>query len=157
MPRIDLTPLAAGEVRAALDIWASAQTARDLAPSPGRRERVSVRLHQAVGSPHHLALLARYGGRPAGMALAEPYADSPGTGHVSMVFVTPAYWGCRIGSTLLERLQDPGAGWSALSLWTRTANTRALRLYRSAGFVDTGERSSLGKGEEILRLSWPGA
>ena len=157
MPRITVEPLGHDGVEAAVDVWLRAQHARHMTPSPARRARVADKLTGAVDAHGHLALVARYGPHLAGMALAEPYASDgaePPTGHVSMVFVVPEYWGCRIGSALVRRLQSGDQGWEALSLWTRTENRRALRLYSGAGFVDTGDRSVLGKGEEILRLSW---
>ncbi len=39
-------------------------------------------------------------------------------------------------------------------MWTRATNRRSLRLYDSCGFTDTGDRSSLHEGAEIIRLEW---
>ncbi len=157
MPRITVEPLVLDGVDGAVDVWLRARHARHITPSPARRERVAHKIATAATADDQLSLVAYYGEHLAGMALAEPYAGPEATtptGHVSMVFVVPEYWGCRIGSALLSRLQG-APSWQALSLWTRTENRRALRLYAAAGFADTGERSVLGKGEEILRLSWP--
>ena len=107
-----------------------------------------------------VALLAEYGEEPAGVALAEHYRDEDGTdtarGHVALLAVVPARWGNGIGSALVQALQQPpeGTAWTALSVWTRTSNSRGQRLCHSCGFVDTGERAHLREGEEILRLSW---
>ena len=60
------------------------------------------------------------------------------------------------GGALVRALQAPPQGqvWTRLSVWTRSDNRRALRLYDSCGFVDTGERASLHEGDQITRLEW---
>ena len=94
------------------------------------------------------------------MVVAEPYLGAHGIdatcGHIAMVFVHPAHWGSGIGGSLLRALQEPAEGrdWTRLSVWTRADNQRALRLYASSGFVDTGERASLHEGDQINRLEW---
>ena len=160
MPRTVITAIAEPEqLAAAVDVWAAARAAGGRTPTPGRRARVEAKLEGGVRDGG-VALLATYGGRPAGMVVAEPYAEGgvvdPACGHVAMVFVEPGYWGSGIGGRLLRALQSPPAGtaWTRLSVWTRTTNRRALRLYDSCGFVDTGDRSTLHEGEEIIRLEW---
>ena len=73
-----------------------------------------------------------------------------------MVFVDPGYWGSGIGGALVRALQAPPEGqvWTRLSVWTRSDNRRALRLYDSCGFVDTGDRAALHEGDQISRLEW---
>jgi ribosomal protein S18 acetylase RimI-like enzyme len=68
----------------------------------------------------------------------------------------PGYWGSGIGGALVRALQAPPDGqvWTRLSVWTRSDNRRALRLYDSCGFVDTGERAALHEGDQISRLEW---
>lgn len=89
------------------------------------------------------------------MLLAEQFVDGqpdPYCGHVAMVFVDPAVWGSGVGSRLLRDLQE--RDWSQLSVWTRTDNTRAQRLYRTVGFTDTGNRAHLQDGDVIMQLAW---
>lgn len=156
MPRTVITPIRDADQReAAAAIWAAARRAGGRTPAPGRRERVA---EQLVSSD--VALLATYGDKPAGMVVAEPYVEDgavdPACGHISMVFVDPGYWGSGIGGALIRALQAPPAGqvWTRLSVWTRNDNKRALRLYDSCGFVDTGDRASLHEGDQISRLEW---
>lgn len=155
MPRITVD-LARSEddVRAALEVWSAANAARRKPPGAVRTERVAAKLAEA-----EVLLLARYGDRPAGMALAETYVDGdpdPACGHVSMVFVDPARWGSGIGTRLVRALQSRPAGreWDRLSVWTRLDNKRGRRLYSGTGFVDTGDRATLQDGDVIVRLSW---
>jgi GNAT superfamily N-acetyltransferase len=157
MPRIRVDPLTEQHHEDALEIWAAARRAVDRDPGPTRRTRLAAELHAAP-----VALLAWYGERAAGVALAEPFlrdaGADPGTGHVSLVCVTPAYWACGLGTALLRALQAPPAStsWVALSGWLREDNRRARRLYASCGFVDAGDRADLHEGDRIMRLRWPG-
>lgn len=156
MPRTVITAITTPEqVAAAVDVWAAAREAVGGRPTPARRARVEAKVRDSG-----LALLATYGDKPAGMVVAEPYVEGGVVdltcGHVAMVFVEPGYWGSGIGGALLRALQSPphGTTWARLSVWTRATNRRALRLYGSSGFVDTGDRSTLHEGEEIIRLEW---
>lgn len=156
MPRTVITPITdAAQRTTASEIWAAAKHAGGRTPSPDRRERIAEKL---VSSD--VALLAMYGDKPAGMIVAEPYLEDgeidPTCGHIAMVFVDPGYWGSGIGGALIRALQAPpeGQAWTRLSVWTRNDNRRALRLYDSCGFVDTGDRAALHEGDEITRLEW---
>lgn len=152
MPRIlvDVATTAA-ERELAMRVWRAANHARRRPAGEIRAGRVRERLESA-----QLLLVAHYGTRPAGMALAEQFVAGgqavPGTGHIAMIYVDPAVWGCGVGSKLLRDLQ--GRSWTRLSLWTRTDNRRARRLCEGTGFRDTGDRSQLQGGEEIMRLLW---
>ncbi|EON23376.1 MULTISPECIES: GNAT family N-acetyltransferase [Nocardioides] len=156
MPRTVITAITDAEQRAAAaGIWAAARRAGGRTPAPGRQERIAEKLASS-----DVALLATYGDKPAGMIVAEPYLEDdvvdPTCGHISMVFVEPGYWGSGIGGALVRALQAPPAGqaWTRLSVWTRDDNRRALRLYDSCGFVDTGDRVTLHEGDQINRLEW---
>ncbi|WP_210648526.1 GNAT family N-acetyltransferase [Nocardioides sp. SYSU D00065] len=150
--------------RLAVGVWQAARLATGRTPSPGRLERVAVRLADATSrsSSGAVALLAHYGERPAGMLLAETYVDDHGpeasTGHLSMVLVDPALWGCGVASALVRAVQrgDEGPGWRRLSVWVRETDRRARRLYTARGFGVTGERSTLHEGEVIDRWEWRG-
>jgi GNAT superfamily N-acetyltransferase len=89
------------------------------------------------------------------MLLAEPFFDGatePGTGHVSMLYVDPAVWGSGVGTKLLRDLE--GRSWDRLSAWTRADNRRGRRVLLAAGFTDSGNRSQLQDGEEIVQFRW---
>ncbi|MEX0427454.1 N-acetyltransferase family protein [Nocardioides sp. DS6] len=152
MPRIPVVRADSPELRAlAREIWRTADAARPRPAGALRAERVRHKIEAA-----ELLLVAHYGTRPAGMLLAETYvADGvpdPEVGHLSMVFVDPAVWGSRVGTTLVRDLQ--GRQWSQLSAWTRTDNRRAQRLLLATGFVDSGARSTLQDGDELRQLIW---
>lgn len=152
MPRIIVTEIDSDEQRAlAVDIWRAANAARRRTATEARVRRVREKVAGA-----ELALLAHYGTRPAGMLVAETYlvdgVPLPGYGHISMVFVDPAVWGSHVGTEMIRDLQSHD--WEGLSVWTRTDNRRAQRLYERTGFTDTGNRSTLHDGEEIMQLAW---
>ncbi|MFT4084604.1 MAG: GNAT family N-acetyltransferase [Nocardioides sp.] len=135
----------------AVRIWGLANAARWRPAGELRATRVREKISSA-----ELLLVAHYGERPAGMLLAETYLEDgvplPGIGHISMVFVDPAVWGSRVGSSLVRDLQN--REFDGLSVWTRTDNRRAQRLYLSTGFTDTGNRSALQDGDEIMQFAW---
>lgn len=160
MPRTIITPIADDEARQlAVDVWAAARTATGPRPSPGRTQRVAEKM-SAHGTDRDVALLAHYGQRPAGMLVAEPFLGEHGTddacGHLSMVFVDPALWGCGVAGALVRSLQraEHGPGWTRLSVWTRETDRRGRRLYVARGFTDTGERAALREGDVICRWEW---
>ena len=149
MPRITVATASPDDLDVVMAIWAAANATRQRPAGPQRAARVREKI--AAGE---VVLLAHYGERPAGMALAETFVDGspdPSTGHVSMVLVDPAVWGSGVGTRLLRELQTR---WPRLSVWTRTDNRRAQRLYLGAGFTDSGNRATLQDGEEIMQLLW---
>ncbi|WP_374456618.1 GNAT family N-acetyltransferase [Nocardioides sp.] len=160
MPRTLITPIADEESRRlAVGVWEAARRASGNRPSPARTERVATKVATGV-ELGEVALLAHYGERAAGMLVAEPFQGDDGPddscGHLSMVFVDPALWGCGVAGALVRSLQrgDHGPGWTRLSVWTRETNRRAQRLYLARGFTDTGERATLHEGEVICRWEW---
>ena len=150
MPRITVAEVTtAEELDLAMAIWAAANRTRPRPAGPLRTSRVRDKL--AAGE---VVLLAHYGDKPAGMALAETFVDGepdPDTGHVSMVAVDPARWGSGIGTKLVRHLQSR---WPRLSVWASPHDRRALRLYAATGFVDTGNRATLQDGDQIMQLRW---
>ncbi|MDH2416730.1 GNAT family N-acetyltransferase [Nocardioides sp. CER19] len=150
MPRITVATASPEDLDAVMAIWAAADATRRRPAGPVRTARVREKVETG-----EVVLLAHYGERAAGMALAETFVDQgspdPSTGHISMVFVDPAVWGSGIGTKLLRDLQTR---WPRLSVWTRSDNRRARRLYLSAGFTDSGHRSTLQDGDEIMQLIW---
>lgn len=163
MPRTVITPITDAAARQlALDVWEAARSATGRPPSPQRAQRVATKVEARIEA-RDVALLAHYGDRVAGMLVAEPFRDdgvlAPASGHLSMLFVDPALWGCGVGGALVRSLQrrEHGPGWTRLSVWTREENRRARRLYTARGFADTGERAALHEGEIIHRLEWRAA
>ncbi|GHH50525.1 GNAT family N-acetyltransferase [Lentzea cavernae] len=146
------------DVDAAMAVWHAANTARGKPMSEQRIARVRVKLSE----PDVLLVMAREDGEVVGMALAEPGRELDGAGprlpglcHLSMLFVAPHRWGRGHGRLLLADLLAQAAGeeYTRMQVWTGAANERALRLYRGAGFQDTGEVRGLGSGVLAVALS----
>jgi ribosomal protein S18 acetylase RimI-like enzyme len=150
VPRITVATATASDLDVVMSIWAAADATRRRPAGPARAARVREEVRTG-----ELVLLAHYGARPAGIAVAETFvadgSPDPSTGHIAMICVDPAVWGSRVGTSLLADLQ---ARWTRLSTWTRTDNRRAQRLYLGAGFTDSGHRSRLQDGAEIMQLVW---
>ncbi|GAA3267447.1 GNAT family N-acetyltransferase [Dactylosporangium vinaceum] len=137
----------------ALEIWRAANEARGHAPDETRIERVRAKLRAADAR----VVVVVDGAETVAMGLAEPGraddgagAPIPGYGHVSMVFVAPARWGRGLGGLVLDGLH--AGGWRRTTLWTRTGNARARRLYEKAGYHPTGRVSTLAAGDGIMQL-----
>jgi ribosomal protein S18 acetylase RimI-like enzyme len=144
----------AGAVR----VWRLANAARGLAPEHARVARVQAK----VGDPGALLVVVCEAEQLVGMALAEPFREHDGAGqfvhgigHISMVFVDPNRWGEGIGRLLVESLHTEmvAATWQQASLWTRTSNERAKRLYERLGYHATGDAKLLPAGDEIIRYA----
>lgn len=159
MPRISVDAVSSVEdLDVVMRIWAAANRTGPRPAGPQRSSRVRERLGRA-----ELVLLATYGERPAGMALAEEFRDDAvdpaqdagtraPTGHIAMVAVDPALWGSGIGTRIVRELQS--RHWERLSVWVRPEARRVLRLFTGCDFVDSGRRSTLQDGEELHQLLW---
>lgn len=144
-------------VAMALAVWRAARVAAGEEPAADRIRRVVEKLTD----PNARLVVVSRSDEGCGMVLAEPFrADGgrgdvlPDRGHISMVFVRPDMQGRGVGRELMERLIADGP-WSQLSLWTRESNYRAQRLYRSCGFVPTGEFGSTPALEPTQRWQRP--
>lgn len=144
---------------AAVRVWHAANVARLLSPILERVARIWQKLaeSQACFVIGHLVADTDV----VAMALTEPGraehgagAVIPDYGHVSMVFVHPDMWGRGVGRQLLQGLHERASerGWSRTTLWTRSSNARARRLYEGQGYRRSGQERTLGSGDPILQL-----
>jgi ribosomal protein S18 acetylase RimI-like enzyme len=74
----------------------------------------------------------------------------PGLMHLSMVAVEPEFWGRGYGRKMAQfGITLSGVlGYRAIQLYTQPSNERAVRLYRSLGFMPIG-RFKEDRGEQI--------
>jgi GNAT superfamily N-acetyltransferase len=89
-------------------------------------------------------------GRWVGIAVGSTHEG--GVPHLYAMWVEPAARGCGVGRALVEAV----AAWAeheiaadALELWVTEGNDAAERLYRAAGFEDTGAREVLREGSTL--------
>jgi ribosomal protein S18 acetylase RimI-like enzyme len=149
--------LAVPEQRAgALTVWRRANIARGNPPSPARIVRIAEKLADAEAC----VVVGVQDGNVVAMALAEPVRERhgagavrPDAGHVSMVFVDPDYWGRGVGGALVDALHGlmRRRGWRVASLWTRSRNQRARRLYEGRGYRLTADVDELQTGDRTVR------
>lgn len=144
-----------GQREDALHVWRAARTADGNPPSKARIDRVRRKLADTAAS----LLVGCDGELVVAMALSEPYRERDGAGtvrphagHVSMVFVDPERWGRGVGSRLLDALHREmrARDWRTSSVWTRSSNVRARRLYEGRGYRLTDDIKHL-SGHEIVR------
>jgi ribosomal protein S18 acetylase RimI-like enzyme len=149
------TSVTSGQRRDALHVWCAARTADGYPPSKARIDRVRGKLADTDAS----LLVGCDGELVVAMALSEPYREChgagavrPHAGHVSMVFVDPERWGRGVGSRLLDALHREmrARDWRTSSLWTRSYNERARRLYEGRGYSLTDDVKYL-RDQEIVR------
>jgi|SRR5690242_9261107 len=88
----------------------------------------------------HRILVAREEGVAVGMVRFGADEDEPLRGHVFSLYVDPSASGAGVGRALLARAVEELAaeGFASATLWVFSANERALRFYRAAGWRETG-------------------
>jgi len=88
----------------------------------------------------HRVLVARDHGVALGMVRIGADDSNPARGHVFSLYVDPLASGAGVGRELLGRACDElvAEGFSTATLWVFSANERALRFYRTAGWTETG-------------------
>jgi len=93
-------------------------------------------------------------GRWVGVAVG--VLDGDGVAHLYSMWVEPAARGRGLGHALVDAV----AAWvrdettaEVLDLWVTEGNEAATALYRSSGFVETGERQPLREGSTVAILA----
>lgn len=89
--------------------------------------------------------------RFAGMVGAFARADEPATRNLYGMWVAPEVRGSGLGVGLVDAVVDWSreAGAEEVKLWVVETNGPAVRLYRRAGFVPTGEAQPLPSNPEL--------
>jgi GNAT superfamily N-acetyltransferase len=128
-----------------------------LAQALARSDEDWAALHRSVCDPGPHAMFAAFdAARAVGMAYALIDADDAGASRIGGMWVDPAARGRGVGRALL----GAGIAWAdaigrgRIGLWAPAHSASARRLYRDAGFVETGERAPMpGRPAlEILRM-----
>ena len=90
-----------------------------------------------ISSGHHLMSLRE--GRAVGFLLSNFVLDEA---HLLLIGVSPDWQGVGVGAQLLKELinRSREQGRKLIYLEVRSGNERAIRLYRSLGFIDIGVR-----------------
>src|SRR5690606_32822621 len=102
------------------------------------------------------ALLAEQYGRPVGMVrVRSSDSNDPSRVNVFAMWVEPSARGRGVGRGLIEAAIEwvKSRGASQVVLHVTEGNKRAMRLYRSVGFVETGESEPLRHGSDLRVLA----
>jgi ribosomal protein S18 acetylase RimI-like enzyme len=85
-------------------------------------------------------VVAMRDGNPLGMSRFGPDEEDARRGHLYSLYVDPAAGGTGIGRALLEHATGElaAAGYRTATLWVFSANERAIRFYRAAGWEPDG-------------------
>lgn len=109
-------------------------------PDQGGWDEATVRAHEALDwfDPGGLLVVDSEGGGLAGFCWTKREPTAPEVGEIYVLGVAPAYQGTGLGASLLavgcQHLFSVGA--RQVTLYVDADNTPAVRLYRSAGFVE---------------------
>jgi ribosomal protein S18 acetylase RimI-like enzyme len=79
-----------------------------------------------------------------GFVRVGPVLDASEVGLVYLLYVLPAYWGCGVGSTLMNAAMGElqALGMQEALLWVLRDNRRARRFYEGLGWRQDGRTSS---------------
>ena len=120
--------------------------AQTLADAESQPDSYWDRLTHSVTEPDgQVMFVAEDGARPVGLVFGLLDPQHPRVGRVGGMWVAPEARDRRAGQALLDAVvawaQERGLG--TLELWVTEGNSPAARLYRRAGFVETGARDVL--------------
>ncbi len=117
-----------------------------------RDEEYRDRLARAAHADRDLPLLALVDGVPAGLSWGRIDDQQPDTVHLYQVWVAPEYRGRGVGQALLDAViaWSRASGARRLRLGVTRGDSAAVRLYRRAGFVETGYAEPLRPGSALM-------
>lgn len=100
-----------------------------------------------------LPLIAEINGQAVGLAWGVIHAPDREVVHIYQMWVSPASRGKGIAQALLSEIKAwaLGSGCNLLALAVTTSNAAAVRLYRSSGFITTGQPTPL-RSDSLLML-----
>lgn len=101
------------------------------------------------------AWIAEVDGRRAGCIFLVA-GDSPDVAKLRILLVTPNGRGLGVGTQLVDTCLDFArrAGYQQVTLWTNDVLVSARRIYESAGFVLTDERTHHSFGHDLVGQNW---
>ena len=77
-------------------------------------------------------------------------ADVTDESEVYAIYVSPRYWGRRIGRQLMARFEEQLPATPRIYLWVLGANRRALMFYNKMGYAPDGTAKDIKLGDAIL-------
>ena len=98
-----------------------------------------------------LPLIVQMGGLPVGLAWGVIHKPDVATAHIYQMWVSPALRGKGIATSLLRKIKAwaIGQGCHLLALAVTTGNEDAVSLYKSSGFIATGQLEALRVGSTL--------
>ncbi|MGP9566179.1 GNAT family N-acetyltransferase [Halomonas sp. AOP5-B2-8] len=98
-----------------------------------------------------LPLIVQIGGLPVGLAWGVIHKPDVATAHIYQMWVSPALRGKGIATSLLREIKAwaIGYGCNLLALAVTTGNEGAVSLYKSSGFIATGQLEALRAGSTL--------
>ena len=110
------------------------------------------RLIPSINPVHVLPLVAMSNEKPVGLASGAVHPEEENIAYVYQMWISNPYRGLGIGKALLKRIEV----WAkelrlkSLSLAVTTSNEEAVSLYKSAGFIASGNLYPLREDSDLL-------
>ncbi|TAP26938.1 GNAT family N-acetyltransferase [Arthrobacter sp. S41] len=119
-------------------IWARAAAQRDHQPLPKDGAQALAGVQRRLALPSSRLVLATLADEPAGFTLCAPHDDYL---EIYYVAVSPEFWGRGVARQMLDEVDRYAlrAGFHHIRLWVIAENSRAMQVYLSCGYQQTGQ------------------
>lgn len=112
------------------------------------------RAERSARSEADVTFVAEGEGGWSGMAVGQLEPDDPGRAGLFGMWVAPEARGSGLGLALARAVVDwaRARGAREIGLWVVASNAAAIRLYRRAGFVESGRRTGLPRDPAVVEI-----
>ena len=117
-------------------------------------ERTLEQCEEMALSSSDKTIIAKTGDRVIGFAVyGENHdGDLQNTGEIVALYVLADYYGCGIGSRLMQEALNQFSGYPSIAVWVLKENERAIAFYKRYGFQFDGHQGMTQIGAAAVRM-----